>query len=151
MSEENKALIRRFAEEMNKGNLKVYDDLFGHDYVVHPPKSMNLPNPANLAIRVQIAKTFLSAFPDLRHSVDDLIAEGDKVVARLTVSGTHKGDFRGIPPTGKRVTTQGIVVFRISNGKIVEEWALLDSMGLMQQLGDISPPGQAKPNPSAGE
>lgn len=144
MTEENKAIVRRGFDEMNRRNLNVYDELFAPDYVGHAPPSMG-PKDLNLPARVQIAKAFLGAFPDLRHTIDDdLIAESDKVVARFTVSGTHKGDFRGMPPTGKRFEVPGTVIFRIANGKIAEEWALLDALSILQQLGALPPPGQPK-------
>jgi steroid delta-isomerase-like uncharacterized protein len=80
---------------------------------------------------------FYKAFPDGQHTVDDLIAEGDKVAARLTARGTHKGEFQGIPPTGKPVSFTGMRVFRFVSGKIAEEWSNLDMFGLMQQMGVV--------------
>jgi predicted ester cyclase len=86
---------------------------------------------------------FLTGFPDIHFAIEDQIAEGDKVVARLTMSGTHQGEFAGVPPTGKQVSVTGIDVWRVHNGKCAEHWLALDNLGLMQQLGAIPEPGQA--------
>ena len=83
------------------------------------------------------------AFPDFHHTVEDLVAEGDKVVPRLTLRGTHQGDFQGLPPTGKQVTFSGINVMRLEDGKIVEHWSIGDTLGMLQQLGAIPAPVQA--------
>ena len=77
-----------------------------------------------------------------RDTVDDLVAEGDKVVVRWTFRGTHPGEFQGVPPTGKQVTIIGISIFRIVGNKVVEDWTIIDLLGLLQQLGVIPPPGQ---------
>ncbi len=84
----------------------------------------------------------LSAFPDLKAVIHDQVAEGDKVVTYKTFHGTHKGEFREIPPTGKKISVDVIDIFRIANGKMVEHWTVIDWMGLMQQLGVVSPPRQ---------
>ena len=86
---------------------------------------------------------FRSAFPDFKATIDDIIAEGDKVVIRQTFSGTHKGEFMGIAPTGKRVSFGVMDIVRIAGGKFVEHWGQMDSMGMMQQLGAIPTPGQS--------
>ncbi len=85
----------------------------------------------------------IAAFPDINFTIEDMVAEGDKVVARWTLRGTHLGEFIGIPPTGKQVAVSGVIIHRLAGGKIVEDWALRDSLGLMRQLGLIPPPGQA--------
>jgi predicted ester cyclase len=85
---------------------------------------------------------FLTAFPDLHFTVEDMIAEGDKVVARITMSGTQQGAFMGIPPTGKHVAFTAIDINRIAGGKSVEHWWEMDALGLMQQLGVVPAPGQ---------
>ena len=85
---------------------------------------------------------FWAAFPDARLSLDDLIAEGDKVVARFTVRATHKGAFQGIPPTSKEVTLTGITILSFAGGKCVERWSQADFLGLMQQMGVVPAPGQ---------
>ena len=88
---------------------------------------------------------YLSAFPDLHITVEDMIAEGDKIVARLTMRGTHQGAFLGIPPTGKQVTGTAIDINRITGGKSVEHWNNSDTLGLLQQLGVVPLPGQVAP------
>jgi steroid delta-isomerase-like uncharacterized protein len=89
----------------------------------------------------QTVTMFLSAFPDLHWTIEDAVAEGNKVVLRLTARGTHRGAFQGIPPTGKQVTVTGIIISRLADGKIAEEWANRDVLGLLQQLGVVPVPG----------
>jgi steroid delta-isomerase-like uncharacterized protein len=91
----------------------------------------------------QYLSMLLTAFPDLHVTIEDMIGEGDKVVVRFTFRGTHQGDLRSIPPTGKQVEVTGIDIICAANGKVVEEWANIDELGLMQQLGVIPIPGQA--------
>lgn len=137
---ENKALVRRAFDSMSEGRkqfLEEHDEIYSADLVGHfsgmPPVTIDLHRQFGLA-------TF-DAFPDLQRPVEDLVAEGDKVVARWTSVGTHQGDFQGIPPTGKRVVTSGITIFRVADGKIVEEWSESDMIGLLQQVGAFPPPG----------
>ena len=92
----------------------------------------------------QYVSMYRSAFPDLQQTIEDQIAEGEKVATRLTGRGTHQGELMGIPPTGNRVEAPGIVINRISGGKIAESWANYDAMGMMQQLGVIPAPGQSE-------
>ena len=138
-TEDNKAVVRRFYEEvMNQRKRAVLDEVFDPNLVDHfaPPGT-----PGGLEGARQTLGMFLSAFPDLHFTVEDLIAEGDKVVARATMSGTQQGAFMGIPPTGKRVTMTGIDINRFVGGKSVEHWVEMDTLGLMQQLGVIPPSG----------
>jgi predicted ester cyclase len=123
MCEENKSVVREFFEEVvNAGNLDRADDLVSTGYVEH----QELPGGDDRQ-GIEVAKGFLSlmrgASPDFRFEVDDLIAEGDKVAARVSVSGTHLGEMMGLAPTGKRVSTSGIEVFRFEGGKMAEHWA----------------------------
>jgi steroid delta-isomerase-like uncharacterized protein len=134
LSKENKAIVIRFYKELDKNNFEIYSELTTLDYVGHFPGNTQ---PMNREAREHFSRMFYKAFPDIQHTVDDLIAEGDKVAARLTARGSHKGDFQGIPPTGKPISFTGMRVFRIVGGKIAEEWANLDSLGLMQQLGAV--------------
>jgi len=137
----NRALTQRFYEEVwNKGNLDAVDDILTGDFVDNaaPPGFPTGPEGAK-----QVFTMYRAAFPDFRLSVRDLIAEGDKVVARWLTQGTHQGELMGIPPTGKAVEVTGIDIFRFAGGKIAEHWAEFDMMGLMQQLGVIPTPGQA--------
>ncbi len=140
-TEENRALVQRFyAEIWNKGNLDAVADLLAGDFVDHaaPPGF-----PSGQEGAKQVFMIYRTAFPDFRLSVEDIIAEGDKVVARWRTHGTHQGELMGIPPTGKQVTVTGIDLFRVAGDKIAEHWAEFDMLGLMQQLGVIPAPGQA--------
>ena len=133
MSEENKALARRYVEEaINKGNLAVIDELTADDFVEHNPFPGQAPGVEG---EKQLISMMRAAFPDLHSTIEDVIAEGDKVVLRATTRGTHKGEFMGIPPTGKQVTVTEIHIVRFANGKGVDHWGEVDMMGMMQQLG----------------
>jgi steroid delta-isomerase-like uncharacterized protein len=137
MSEANKHIVLRFDEEVwEKRNLDVLDELVAEDFVYHNP-SLPVPDiPGRTAFKALLTG-LLKAFPDLRTAADDVIAEGDRVVGRVTFSGTHKGDFMGVPATGKSVTWSAIVILRIADGKICEEWINADLLGLMRQLGAV--------------
>jgi steroid delta-isomerase-like uncharacterized protein len=139
MSEQNKAIARRVFEEVwNKSSLDVIDELYASDVVNH-----ELPPDLPPGVEGTKAYTgmFMSAFPDTQMTVEDQIADGDRVVTRWTGTGTHTGELMGIPATSKRVTVTGIDVHRIAGGKIVEAWGQFDQMGMMQQLGVIPAPG----------
>jgi predicted ester cyclase len=136
MSEANKALVRRFFEEMDKGNLGILDELVSPDYVYHFPGS---PQPLDRPAHKESAGFFYEAFPDLRHAVEDQIAEGDRVVTRMTNRGTHRGQFMSVRPTGKETEIGVIDIIRISDCKIVEEWIQGDFLGLWQQIQDVTP------------
>ena len=143
---ENKALARRFVEEVwNKGNMAVADELFASDFDDH----RLLPGlPPGAEGYKQNILQLRKAFPDLHVTVEDLIAEGDKVVTRATVHGTHTGELMArmgkvIPPTSKQVTWTGITIARVVAGKATDFWVEADQLGLMQQLGVIPAPGQA--------
>jgi steroid delta-isomerase-like uncharacterized protein len=135
-TEQNKSIVRRWIEEgWNEGNIAVIDQLYAPDYIQHepPPETVNSSDDLK-----QYVSMFLAAFPDLHHTIEDLIAEGDKVVWRLNSKGTHKGPFMGIPATGKIIDAiTGVVIFRLENSRIVEGWVNIDALGLMQQLGVI--------------
>ncbi len=140
-AEENKALFRRFMEEVaNQGNIDAVDELVAPDAVEHEELPPGTP-PGREGVKHFFA-LLRNAFPDLRVTIDDQIAEGDKVVSRVTLSGTHKGEFVGIPPTGKTVTFGAIDIIRVAGGKLVEHWGVTDNLGLLQQLGVVPPPGQ---------
>ena len=134
MSEENKRLFARFIEEaMNKGNLAAVDEMVAADAIEHDPA---FPGQAPGAEGMkQIVTMFRGAFPDLHVHVEDLIAEGDKVVGRLVSHGTHKGELMGIAATGKEISISEMHIVRISGGKMVEHWGIADNMTMMQQLG----------------
>jgi len=131
---ENKAMVRRFIESINKRNLAVIDELYAANYVLCLPSGREIRGPEGLK---QLITWFLSAFPDFHINIEDLIAEEDKVVFRSTRSGTHKGEWLGIAATGKQVTWTYISIWRIEGGKIVEEWGEGDYLGMRRQLGDI--------------
>ncbi|HET6444355.1 MAG TPA: ester cyclase [candidate division Zixibacteria bacterium] len=141
MPEENKAIVRRFYEEFaNQGIQSVAEELVASDFVDHNPPSPEFP--PGLEGLKQVFAMFLVAFPDMNLTVEDQIAEGDKVVTRLTTRGTHKGEFMGIPPTGKTMTIGLIDIFRIEGGQLAEHWGESDTMGMMQQLGLGQSPGE---------
>ena len=140
MTEDNKALNRRFVEEViNQGNTDAIDELIDPGVVDHaaPPGF-----PTGREGAKQFAAMMRSAFPDLHLTIEDMIAEGDKVVMRSTWSGTHEGEFMGIPATGRRVTVSAIDISRVADGKMVEHWEQSDALGLMQQLGVVPPSEQ---------
>lgn len=140
-TEENKALIRVSWEKvMNRGNLKEAEKVFSPDYVYHPPGSPDLRG-LEEGVRKPVS-LMREGFPDIHFTVLDMIAEGDLVVHRWEATGTHLGEFMGIPPTGKKVVMTGIVLSRIEEGKIIEDWAHSDRLGLLQQLGLIPPMGR---------
>lgn len=131
--EENKAIIRRFYDEVwNKGNVAVIDDIFAPDYIRHDLRP-GAP-PSGPEGQKAIARLFRAAFPDIQMTLDLLIAEGDLVVGRWTTQGTHTGEWAGVPPTGRRATFAGVNIFRIASGKVVEIWNHRDDLGLMEQL-----------------
>jgi steroid delta-isomerase-like uncharacterized protein len=138
-AEQNKALIVRFVEELfNKGNMGIVSEIFAPDFIEREQLPPGIPNGRE---GVKVLTTMLrSAFPDFNATIDDILAEGDKVVIRMTWSGTQKGEFMGVPATGKRVSFGVIDIIRIANGKLVEHWGQMDSMSLMQQLGAIPAP-----------
>ena len=139
-SEANKALVRRFFEAFNAGDLDGTAAVFAPNAVVH---NSGAPDPLNLEGFRQLAAVFLAAFPGGEHSIDDMIGEGDKVVTRITYRGTHTGDLMGIPPTGKHVAVSAMTIDQIADGKIVETWRLFDQLSMMQQLGVIPTPEEA--------
>jgi len=147
-AEDNKALIRRYFEaidaECKSGNADadMLDEFLAPDMVTHnpPPDWVKRGLPPTREAGKQIFKLFAAAAPGY-HVIEDLIADGDKVVGRITAYGTHEGELLGIPRTGKQIRMTGIVIWRIADGKIVEHWAEIDVAGLMQQLGAIPMPG----------
>jgi steroid delta-isomerase-like uncharacterized protein len=137
-TEHNKTVIRRvFNELVNQGNFEAASELLSADYVNH-----DLPAPAPGADGFkQVTMMFRTAFPDIVVTLDQEIAEGDRVATQGTFTGTHQGDFMGIPATGKRVSIKYIDIWRMEDGKGRENWVQMDIMGLMQQLGVV--PAQA--------
>ena len=137
-AEENKAAARRFLEETDKGNLDVIDELVSPDAIDHNPFPGQAPGAQGVK---QVFGMLRTAFPDMSRSIEDMVAEGDRVAFRSTLHGTHRGEFLGIPATGKQVALPGIDIIRFDDdGKMVEHWGLFDVPLLMQQLGVM--PGQ---------
>jgi steroid delta-isomerase-like uncharacterized protein len=139
-AEENEALIREMIEEVwCKGDLAAVDRYFAIDYVDHTP----LPGqaPGSVGYKEAVA-TIRSAFPDLHLILEDILCEGDKVALHYTMQGTHRGQFMGIPATGKPFSVTGMINARIAEGKVVERWANVDTLGLMKQLGIVPSPVQ---------
>ncbi len=139
-TEQNKVVIRRFYEELlSQGNLAVADELCAPDFIAHflPPDM-----PPGVAGLKQLVGMYRVAFPDLESTIEDLIAQGDTVVARAVTRGTNQGEFLGLPASGKQVAVAGIDMFRLEDGKIVEQWLNRDDLGLLQQVGVIPTPGQ---------
>jgi predicted ester cyclase len=135
LTEENKAIARRIVEEIwNKKNLALVDELIDTNCVLH---ATGLPDFKGREGFKQFINMNVTAFPDFRVTVEDTVAEGDKVVSRVTARGTHRGDLMGIAPTGKQVTIAGIVISRIAGGKTVEGWLVNDMLGMMQQIGAV--------------
>ena len=143
MSENNKAVVRRLFEELwNKGNLSVADQLFTPNYTHHDSSSPDFGHgPESERKRATLYRT---AFPDLRLTIEDLIAEGDTVMARWTCHGTHKGELNGIAPTGKPFTISGVTSARLLNGKLAEGYVNWDALGMMQQIGVVPQLAKAK-------
>src|SRR3712207_3938701 len=143
MSEENKEKVRRFFQEaFNEGNLGVADEIFASDYVQHDPTTPEeISGPEGIKGFVQM---YRSAFPDSHITVEDLIAEGDKVVTRFRGRGTHQGELFGVAPSGNQVEITGITISRFSGGKIAEDWTNSDTLGLMQQIGGVPSPEGAQ-------
>src|SRR5437879_10492668 len=143
MSENNKAVVRRLIEEVwNKGNLPLAEEVFTPVYEHRDASTPDFGRgPEGEKKRATLYRT---AFPDLRLMVEDIIAEGETVVTRWSCRGTHKGDLRGIAPTGKQVTISGVSIVRFSGSKMAESWINWDALGLMQQLGVVPELAKAK-------
>jgi len=133
-TEENKALVRRYIEELDKGDMAIMEKYFATNCVYHSPGGEAIRGIDGLK---KYGSMFHTAFSKMQHIIEDMIAEGDKVVARFTFRATHTGEFRGIAPTDKQVEFPGIAIWCIADGKIVEEWAAFDTLGFMQQLGAV--------------
>ncbi len=137
MSDTNEAVVRRFVNEvLNEGDYSVMRELVHTDYVYRSP-DQELHGPEALE---DLLSTYRTGLPDMNTSVDDLVVSGDKVVISVTLTGTHKGDLMGIHATGNQVTVHGMVLSRLEDGKIIEEWEMLDMLGMFQQLGVLSLP-----------
>ncbi|WP_040687093.1 ester cyclase [Nocardia vinacea] len=133
----NKALIRQFYHEIDAGNIDAMDELVAADYLDHSPPPFPGIGPGREGLK-QAFRMFWDATPG-RHEIEDQIAEGDRVVTRITAYGRHVGDLPGIPATGHELTMTGTTIHRIEDGKIAEKWSDKDVLGLLQQLGVLPP------------
>ena len=132
---ENKAVLASFVEEViNEGKLERADDLVAIDFVELDPLPGQQQGREGLK---QVISTFRTAFPDIRWVIEEMVAEGDKVFSRFTWHGTHRGEFLGVPATGRQISVMGMVVDRVVAGKMVESQILMDSLSMMRQLGVI--------------
>ena len=142
MSEDNKAIINRFGEEvLNNKDLDAADEIVAEDFVELDPFPGQEQGREGLK---QVLGMLFVAFPDQQWTLEEQIAEGGKVASRLTWRGTHLGEFMGIPPTGRRVEVKAVVIDHIAQGKMVASRILMDGLGLMRQLGVIPDPQQAQ-------
>ena len=143
MSEQNKTAVRRLFDELwNKGNLPVADELIAPTYTHHDASTPDVGRgPEGEKKRVT---HYRNAFPDMRLTIEDIIAEGETVIARWSCRGQHKGELNGIAPTGKQFAISGVTIARFANGKMVEGYVNWDALGLMQQLGVVPELGKAK-------
>jgi len=143
MSEQNKTAVRRLFDELwNKGNLPVADELIAPTYFHHDASTPEVGRgPESEKKRVTLYRT---AFPDIRLTIEDMMADGETVVARWNCRGAHRGEFSGVAPTGKQFVISGVTIARFANGKLVEGFVNWDALGLMQQLGVVPEFGKAK-------
>ena len=142
VTEENKAVTKRLPELWNTGNLAMVDEIFGADFVNHDP---NHPEVTNLESYKGHVVAIRTAFPDFHVTINDLIAEGDKVAVRWIITATHQGELAGIPATDIEATWTGMTIWRFADGKLAEGWWSMDMLGLLQQLGVIPPMSDGPP------
>jgi steroid delta-isomerase-like uncharacterized protein len=139
-AEQNKAIVRRWVDGgWNAGDLDLVDEFYADDYTLHDP-AMPVHGPESFK---QYVAMYRSVFPDLRFTLEDMVAEGDRVAWRITARGTHQGPLMGIRPTGKQVAISAIIVSRFIGGRWAEDWVNMDMLGMLQQIGAIPTPGQA--------
>jgi steroid delta-isomerase-like uncharacterized protein len=140
MSEQHKALVRRIFEDIeNRGNVTAADQIFASDFVNHLP----FGDMHGIEAAKQFGTMLRTAFPDLHTTVEDQIAEGDRVATRWNTRGTHRGEFQGVPASGRQMMITGMTISRIAHGKIIEQWGNPDLLTLMQQLGVVPALGQS--------
>jgi len=132
--EENKAIVRKMLEAINKQSLASMDELMAPDFVLH----MHAQQMQGWEVNRQVIEDEIKAFPDLHVSIEDIIAEGEKVCVRLKETATHKGEYRGLAPTGNKLSYTVVAIWRIVEGKIVEGWIVYDQMDFLRQLGVIT-------------
>jgi steroid delta-isomerase-like uncharacterized protein len=131
-SENKEIVLRKWYQELwDRWNIGVADDLFSSDYALH---LSGVDAALNRDAAKQVVAMFSVAFPDLKHTVDEIIAEGETIAARWTVRGTHRGEYQGIAPTGRNVTVSGTTIHHMSSGRIVETWLTMDTIEVLKQL-----------------
>ena len=136
----NRTASKRFLDEViNGGNIGLIDELLAPGFVDHQAAPGVPPDREGVKVFMTM---FRAAFPDLRYTLEDSVAEGDRVVVRVTARGTMKGEFAGMPPSGKTATWEEVHITRYANGKAVEHWGIIDQLGMLQQLGFAQAPGQ---------
>lgn len=140
LEEANKAFIRRWIDVWNTQDAAAVDTMVAANYVRH---DANSPEVRGIAGEKALFTMYMAAFPDLHITIEELLAEGDTVMARHTIRGRHQGELMGIPPTNRTMTIAAMEIYRIADGKLAEQWVVLDALGMMQQLGVIPAPGQA--------
>jgi steroid delta-isomerase-like uncharacterized protein len=139
MTAENKVVMRRFVEFINTGSEKLAEELISPDAVFHVPgRPEPMRGPAGYLAVIGMMR---SGFPDIQWTLEEMIAEDDKVAARFTMRGTHQGSFFGVPPTGKTIAVQALNFYRLSGGQFIEERGQPDLLGLLIQIGAVPPPG----------
>src|SRR5215212_7626282 len=130
LAEANKAFTRRWVEAWNTQDVAAIDTMVAADYVRHDP---NGPEVRGIVGEKELFTMYLAAFPDLHITTEELIAEGDTVMARYTIRGRHQGALMGIPPTNMAITIAAMETYRIADGKLAEQWVVLDALGMLQQ------------------
>jgi steroid delta-isomerase-like uncharacterized protein len=138
-AELNKAVVHRMLEALNQKNPKMAEDIFAANWVNHDPA---FPPLQGIEGARQLVSMFGNAFPDRRVVIENMIAEGDRVACNFTFSGTHQGEFNGIPPTGKHVQVNAAGVFRVVDGRLTDNWVNFDALGMLTQMGLIPAPQQ---------
>lgn len=136
-AEKNKAIIRRLVRAEEIGDWATVDELTAPNYVYHNPANPRVRTHEEHKQKVLIA--LRTGFPDLKITIEDIIAEGNKVVIRFSFSGTHKGEYAGIPPTNKRIEATAINIFRLADGKVAEQWVESNALGMLLQMGVVPP------------
>ena len=140
-TEENKAIVRHYLDEVwNKGNVSIIDEVMAPTYARYMNASRAYLDRERQKQRISGIR---KAFSELALTLEDITAEGEKVTIRVTLHGTHTGNFMGVPATGKQIAIEAIDILRLVDSKVVEHWGVMDTFGLMQQLGVIPAPGQA--------
>ena len=142
LEEQNKALVERYVEGINKRNTDIYKELFAPDYAWHIPS--NNPKTYSLEEELEFEKMLWAAFPDMYWRLEEIIAVGERVIIRFVSGGTQKGEFLGIPPTGNKYESSGTAIIRVENGKFVENREDYDMLGCYQQLGMELKPKEVK-------